>query len=165
MAGVIERARADLAAGRGWKARDRLAGALVDRADDELLELLGDVYFAMGDLPAAGAVWFGSTRTGQDVEAAEGAWRERYGRDDLQLWLSLPPRVRGSLATPAVQSLHDAAVTAASARRVAKRRLPRGTPLTKPRVTAGGVLGALLGLVAAGVLVIGLISIAGWIGF
>ena len=34
----IERARADLEAGRAWKARDRLEGALADRQDHELLD-------------------------------------------------------------------------------------------------------------------------------
>jgi hypothetical protein len=83
---VIERARRDLEAGRTWKARDRLRGTLVARGDDELLGLLGEVHFAMGDLPAAGAVWFACQRTGEEAEAADEAWRERYGNQPWQLW-------------------------------------------------------------------------------
>ena len=52
---ALERARDDLAAGRPWKARDRLTGVLANTpADQEALELLGEIAFAAGDLPAAG---------------------------------------------------------------------------------------------------------------
>jgi len=122
MSRVVDRAKADLAAGRAWKARDRLTGALVARADDELLGLLGEVYFAMGDLPRAGAVWFGLARgrDGTDAEAAAHAWRDRHGHDDVQLWFSLPPMVRAALDRPQVESLHQVAMEALSVRRPAR---------------------------------------------
>jgi hypothetical protein len=63
----IALARADLDEGRAWKARDRLDGLLTTRQDDEVLDLMGEVRFAMGDLPAAGALWF---VTGRDDETA-----------------------------------------------------------------------------------------------
>jgi hypothetical protein len=51
MTTVAQRARDDLAAGRAWKARDRLQGALAVDAPPELVDLLGEVLFGMGDLP------------------------------------------------------------------------------------------------------------------
>ncbi|MFC0003214.1 hypothetical protein [Micromonospora siamensis] len=62
MSDAVARARADLAAGRPWKARNRLTGVLVHRQDREVLDLLATVHHEMRDLPAAGAitvvVWF-----------------------------------------------------------------------------------------------------------
>jgi hypothetical protein len=92
--GALERARQDVAAGRLWKARDRLLGAAVARGDDELLALLGEVQFAMHDLPAAGAAWFATGRSDAEARRAEEAWRERHGNVPLQLWMSLPGRAR-----------------------------------------------------------------------
>jgi hypothetical protein len=165
MAGVIERAQADLAAGREWKARDRLVGALVVRADDELLGLLGDVYFAMGDLPGAGAVWFGSNRTGPEVDTAALAWRDRHGSDDLQLWLSLPPRVRKSCATPAVDALHAHAVEAGTERERNRRYLPLDAPRSNRRVEPGAVIAAVVALTTLSSLVVGFVTIVRWLLF
>jgi hypothetical protein len=91
---VIERARQDVAAGRLWKARDRLLGAAVARGDDEVLGLLGEVQFAMHDLPAAGAAWFATGRSDAGARRADEAWRERHGNVPLQLWMSLPGAAR-----------------------------------------------------------------------
>ncbi|RJS47369.1 DUF6584 family protein [Nocardioides cavernaquae] len=67
MTDALARARADLAAGRPWKARDRLTGLLTVRQDPELLDLLATVHFEMQDLPAAGALWFATGRTDADA--------------------------------------------------------------------------------------------------
>ena len=92
--GAVQRARADLAAGREWKARERLVGHLAGEYDPEALELLGEVSYAMRDLPAAGAAWFGTTRRGHDVDESVDAWRERHGDHFAQMWSSLPRSVR-----------------------------------------------------------------------
>ncbi len=77
---AAERVRRDLAAGRPWKARDRLITAVgANPGDQELLEMLGEVYYGMGDLPAAGRFWLVSTRVGADVDAALAAFEERWG--------------------------------------------------------------------------------------
>lgn len=89
---VIDRARADLAAGRAWKARDRLQGARASAPyDQEILGLLGEVAWSMGDLPAAGAAWWLTERTGPDVDAALAALRERAGDDPEQLLRMIKP--------------------------------------------------------------------------
>lgn len=92
--GAVQRARADLAAGREWKARERLVGHLAAEYDAEALELLGEVNYAMRDLPAAGAAWFGTSRRGKDVDESVEAWRERHGDHFAQMWSSLPRSVR-----------------------------------------------------------------------
>ena len=90
----MQRARADLAEGREWKARERLVSYLAGEYDAEALDLLGEVSYAMRDLPAAGAAWFGTGRRGTDVDEAVEAWRERHGDHFAQLWSSLPRSVR-----------------------------------------------------------------------
>ncbi|MBJ7329935.1 MAG: hypothetical protein JHC95_08570 [Solirubrobacteraceae bacterium] len=84
---VIERARADLANGRPWKARDRLQGALrTSPHDAAVLNLLGDVLWGMGDHPAAARYWILVGRRGADADTARWAFEERTGRDlGLQL--------------------------------------------------------------------------------
>lgn len=89
---VIDRARADLAAGRAWKARDRLQGARASAPhDQEVLNLLGEVAWAMDDLPAAGAAWWLTERSGSDVDAAYLALYERAGNDPEQLLRMIKP--------------------------------------------------------------------------
>ncbi len=86
------RARADVGADRLWKARDRLSAAVRDSpTDQEILELLGEVHFRMGDGPAAWRYWALTERRGADVEAAERAFDERYGRSGLAEQLSQIP--------------------------------------------------------------------------
>lgn len=89
---AIDRANADVAAGRAWKARDRLQGARSTMPhDQELLGLLGDVAWAMGDLPAAGAAWWLTDRSGPHVDAAFLALSERAGGDPMQLLRMIKP--------------------------------------------------------------------------
>ena len=87
----VERAKAELAAGRAWKARDRLLGAVAGYpADQAVLGMLGEVLFRLGDLPEAGRYWYLTARTGADVDAAIEALVERCGRSPEQLARSLP---------------------------------------------------------------------------
>ncbi|MGA9761119.1 MAG: DUF6584 family protein [Gaiellaceae bacterium] len=88
---VLERARAEIAAGRLWKARERLAGVIrFDRYDQKVLDLLGEVHFSMGDLPAAGRLWFLTERIGHETESAHAALQERYGNDPALILESIP---------------------------------------------------------------------------
>jgi hypothetical protein len=103
--GVVAQARADCAAGREWRARDRLTGYLADHDDPEALELLGEVASAMRDLPAAGAAWFATARRGEDVDAATEAWRERYDDDFAEMWQTLPASVRRRTGSTRVEAL------------------------------------------------------------
>jgi hypothetical protein len=118
--GVVERARADLAAGREWKARDRLVGHLAEHHDLVALELLGEVYFAMRDLPSAGAAWFGTNRRGADVDKAIDAWRERHADHFYEMWRSLPRSVRESMGNKRVEALRRRAETMAPSPRKAR---------------------------------------------
>ena len=117
---AVERARADVAAGRVWKARDRLTGALAsDRSSQEVLQALGDVYFLMGDLPAAGLHWFLTDAEEPRAAVAEVAMRERY-RTPAALYAALPlkaapdaypeqvrARLRTLLADDDVRRMHE----------------------------------------------------------
>lgn len=87
----LTRAQADVAAGRLWKARDRLLGVHFNRpADQDVLSLLGEVYHRMGDLPQAARFWFLTERTGDDVDAANAAFDELYGGNRNAALAALP---------------------------------------------------------------------------
>jgi uncharacterized protein DUF6584 len=93
MASLTDRVAADIASGRLWKARDRLAGALrMEPTDQEILDQLGGVYYRMGDLPAAGRLWFLTTRTGPESASAIAAFFERYGHEPADIVGALPIR-------------------------------------------------------------------------
>jgi hypothetical protein len=98
----LARPRADLAAGRAWKARDRLIGTLTHRQDAELLDLLATVHHTMQDLPAAGALWFATGRSDDVAAPAQATWRERHGNDQDR-WRSLPAPVRRHVDSPALR--------------------------------------------------------------
>ncbi len=90
---AIERAREDIASDRLWKARDRLQGALrADPSNQEVLGLLGEVLFAMGDLPAAGRYWYLTERSGEDVNSAHAALIEKAGANSDRLLVEIPAR-------------------------------------------------------------------------
>jgi hypothetical protein len=153
---AVQRARADIAAGREWKARDRLVGHLADRYDAEALELLGEVHYAMRDLPSAGAAWFGTARRGKDVDEAVEAWRERHADQFGQMWRSLPRTVRDREGNKRVDAL----------RARAERDAP--TPMSAPAPAKGGVDAAVVIAVLVGVLfvacaLVGLVTVLRWI--
>ena len=106
---VIERAKADLDAGRPWKARERLRSYLTASPGDQAaLDLLGRVQCEMGDLPAAGTSWMLCSRSDADTEAAIDVLRHEHLRsvngliDALNVRLPVedwPPVVRDRLRT------------------------------------------------------------------
>lgn len=159
---VVDRARQDIADARLWKARDRLTGALVHRADHELLDLLGEVHFSMAELPAAGGMWFLTGRQGPDAEAARLAWHERHGNDPLQLWLSLPPLARRNAEQAAVLELKAAAEQRArTVSHVVRVGLPDDIRPARRRSEDVGFT-VVLGLTAL-FFIVGLVSVIRWV--
>ena len=169
----MQRARADLAAGREWKARERLVGHLAAEYDAEALELLGEVSYAMRDLPAAGAAWFGTSRRGKDVDESVEAWRERHGDHFAQMWSSLPRSVRELEGNKRVDALRRRAEQVASATHasVADGSGAAGPPAANrpPAEDAGdGTDAATVIAVGLAVLfvvcaIIGLVTVLGWL--
>jgi hypothetical protein len=99
----IDRARDDVSAGELWRARDRLRGVLQnDPANQQALDLLGEVYWQMGDFPQAGRFWCLTERA--DERAAE-AWRAfERSRPELRDRLrSVPARKPVAAYPPAVR--------------------------------------------------------------
>ena len=125
--GAVERARADLAAGRAWKARDRLTGFLRDEYDPEALELLGEVHHTMGDLPAAGAAWFGTSRRGHDVDESIEAWRSGTPTTSPRCGAACPGPSGKGQATSGWRRCADAPSRPAL-RRARSASAPRWTP-------------------------------------
>jgi hypothetical protein len=88
---VVERARADLAAGEPWRARERLNGAFAnDRGNAEIIEMLGEVYAQMGDLPAAGRWWYLSAADDGRHDEARAAYEARHGHRAEEIRGQLP---------------------------------------------------------------------------
>ncbi|WP_157581434.1 hypothetical protein [Phycicoccus sp. Root563] len=155
---VVTSARADLEAGREWKARDVLVGHVAGTYDPEALALLGDVHAAMRDLPSAGAAWFGTNRRGADVDAAVDAWRDRHADNFVQMWHSLPQSVRDHEGNKRVDALR---------RRVEKDQPAAGLDAAEGD-SEGGVDTAVIIAVAVGILfvicaVIGFVTLLSWL--
>ena len=103
---ALERARADLAAGRPDQARERLTGYLytlhrAGRYDQQTYLLLGDVCFEMRDFARAGASWLLTEKSGPEVLRATEAFYQRYGRDPINVLNRVKPHAP-SEAYPAV---------------------------------------------------------------
>ncbi len=114
--GAVARARAALERGERWRARDILEEHLDGSvAEPGALALLGEVYHVMGDLPAAGAAWFGAGVRGPEVTDAVAAWREHFGDDFPRMWRSLPRCVRLEPRSPKVEALRARALEASTA--------------------------------------------------
>jgi hypothetical protein len=90
----FQKVREEIDLGRLWKARDRLHGHVRrDPSDQKVLDLLGSIWFVMGDLPQAGRYWFLTTRDDESVARARDAFFERFGGDPLEILRALPPRI------------------------------------------------------------------------
>jgi hypothetical protein len=107
------RVKDELDRGRLWKARDRLLGKLADEpANHDLLGLMGDVYFAMGDLPQAGRYWWLTDRDDERANAAAAAFYERFGTHEIDVLRALPRPTIADAYPPAVRARYEALVDA-----------------------------------------------------
>ena len=158
--GAVQRARADLAAGREWKARERLVGHLAAEYDAEALELLGEVSYTMRDLPAAGAAWFGTSRRGKDVDESVDAWRERHGDHFAQMWSSLPRSVRELEGNKRVDALRRRAEQVGSSGVAAPGS---GDDSGDGGTDAATVIALALGVLFVACAIIGLVTVLGWL--
>lgn len=87
----LQRVHNDMAAGRLWKARDRLLGLVGAYPDSqEILELLGDTYYKMGDWPEAGRYWYLTGRQNEHAQRAFEAYEERCGKGAFEMLRLLP---------------------------------------------------------------------------
>jgi hypothetical protein len=105
---ALERAQEDLDHGRPDKARDRITGYLYTlhrrgEYNQEAYSLLGQVYFAMRDLPRAGAAWLLTERQGADVDEALKAFTQRYGSDAANVLYAIKPHAPSEDYPQAVQ--------------------------------------------------------------
>ena len=138
MSNALLRARADLEAGRPWKARDRLTSLLVQRQDAEVVDLLVDVHLAMNNLPAAGVLMFVRERSDEAATRAIEAWRDHYGDEEAQ-WRSVPAPLRSPDQSARLRDLQRQARSVEELRWERRReewkaRADRSTPWTE-RVT------------------------------
>ena len=160
MSDSIARARADLDAGRQWKARDRLTGLLAHRQDLEVLDLLATVHHEMQDLPAAGALWFVTGRDDDNARNSIAAWRERYG-SDRERWRSIPGPIRREVRASDLRSLQEAATSEAGRFARPRQTGEQTDAWWEPIVFGGGAIAFLLWVVA--MIGIGMWTVVRWI--
>jgi hypothetical protein len=132
---VVERAHVDVAAGRAWKGRQRLEGALANQPTDQaILELLGEICFSMGDHPAAGVYWYLTTASGTDVETALVAMRDRFPTERA-LFGALPMKAPPAAYPPLVRERLERLLEHPDARWLwSKKRHGRPRKGTSPRL-------------------------------
>jgi hypothetical protein len=76
---AIERARRDIEAGELWRARDRLHSYVAqDPWHQGALDLLGEVFWRMGDAPLAGRSWYLTERDDGPAREARVAFERRF---------------------------------------------------------------------------------------
>lgn len=156
---VIEQAHADLASGQAWRARDVLARHLHHTADEDVLILLGGVLYGMGDLPGAGAAWFGTSKRGSEVDDAIKAWREHHEDHFGNMWRSLPRSVRRNPTVPRVEALKRKAIE--------RDELDGKEPFVAPEPVKDGIDAALvvayiIAILLAVCAAVGLVQILAW---
>ena len=156
---VIEQAHADLASGQAWRARDALSRYLHHTADEDVLILLGGVLYGMGDLPAAGAAWFGTSKRGGEVDDAIKAWREHHEDHFGNMWRSLPRSVRRNPTVPRGEALKRKAIE--------RDELDGKEPFVAPEPTKDGIDAALvvayiIAILLAVCAAVGLVQILAW---
>lgn len=161
MTDALARARADLAAGQAWKARDRLTGVMSTRTDDEVLDLLGEVYFQMGDLPAAGSLWFVTGRNDESAQAAIAAWHERFRGAEAR-WHSVPRARRMSADEAHLKQLQHNSQLAARARWDMKRERVHAADRVHSTDWEGIVIMTVVFVVLA-LMAIGAVTVLRWI--
>lgn len=89
----LARVQQEIANGRLWKARDRLLGLFsAYPTSQEVLQLLGEVFYKMGDLPEAGRYWYLTEYNDGLAQEALRALRERCGSDPCIILRQLPVR-------------------------------------------------------------------------
>jgi hypothetical protein len=168
---VLARASADIAAGRLWKARDRLTTYVKGEPTNQAaLELLGDVYFKMGDHPNAGRFWFVTERSGPEAELAAGAFEDRWGKQ-LGEKLKMVPITEPLEAYPEVARERIAELIV-EARRAGIDWPPRGPHELEQAETmrrgVGWIIGTLLVMLGPGLWLLGIAAaiylVVNWIG-
>lgn len=105
---ALERARADLDAGRPDLARTRITGYLYTlhrrgEYHEAAYALLGETCAAMRDYAAAGAAWLLTEHAGPEVDRAVEAFHARYGKTPANVLHALKPRAPGEAYPPAVR--------------------------------------------------------------
>ena len=89
----LDRVQQEIINGRLWKARDRLLGLFVTYPNSqEVLELLGEVFYKMGDLPEAGRYWYLTECSDKLVQEAIHSFSERCGSKPCVMLKQLPIR-------------------------------------------------------------------------
>lgn len=108
----LQRVQQEITSGRLWKAKDRLLGLFSTYpTSQEILGLLGEVLYKMGELPDAGRYWYLTEREDALAQEAFLAFEERCGANPCTMIRQLPIRrdlyKYGAAALGRLQELRD----------------------------------------------------------
>lgn len=145
-----------------WVARDLLAANVREERDVDALRLLGEVLHGMGDLPAAGAAWFGAGVKGPEVEAAVEAWRASHGDDFAAMWRSLPRSVRQEPRSKKVEALRAKALEARDATDAAATASAGGPAEPSGGIDAAQIIAWVIAAFVVVCAIVGLVQILRW---
>ena len=141
---VIERAHADIAAGRLWLARDRLTGALAHRPHDAaVIDLLADVYLQMGDAPAAGRMLMLSERDDEVAREARETFSWLRRGHSYNLAKAVPAKLPLEAYQPGVHDRLEQLAAQVKADGFRQPWTPPGSVARHPDDSVGGGLMAL----------------------
>ncbi|MCA0331184.1 MAG: hypothetical protein LCI03_14955 [Actinobacteria bacterium] len=165
---VLVVARDALDTGRPWVARDRLTGALAHRAtDQEVLLLLGQAWWELGEPAQAGRYWYLTGRTDVDAERAIAAFERSVRTSEAALGrlpLAGPLEDYPEVARARVNALRRQvrADTVVRQRALARwRRSPERAQSRWGRVLWNAGIAVLVGLTLA-TWIVGLVTVVRW---
>lgn len=97
MPGALDRARLDLANRQLWKARLRLEGYIGSKGyHPEVIEMLGDVCWQMGDALAAGRFWFFTSADRPEKHTAIELFVRQHKGLAMPILSQLPKKLRAT---------------------------------------------------------------------
>ena len=168
---TLLRVDADLARGDLGKARDRLEGLLGTHPENlEVRRKLGDVFWALRYPERAGQHWYLFPDETPEMAAARRAFAARHGHDARHMIDAIRYRggldaLRGTPAEPALRELASRArMSESELEWMVRRREPGGhsSALEPSRPRRPGPLGLAFGALVVAIVVVGLVTVAGW---
>ena len=167
---ILARARSEVEAGRRWRAREILQGALrTHPTDTSVLEQYGRTLAELGDMVEAGKYLFLSGQRGAEVDPAIDVFLKRHGRGTLpNLVAQFPKGIRyadlGALPPVVTSDLERLGLPNETRKKRSAAQRAASVDALDVRHSLALIGCALIGIVLVAATVLGLGLILRWIG-